>query len=81
MEINGESDHIHFLLDCPPSSPVSTAVARIKVISARMFLRRDGSQFWGKHRRTLWNSGYFSASPGGATLEVLRQYVESQGRA
>ena len=33
---------------------------------------RYGSQFWGNHSGTLWNSGYFAASTGGVSLEVLK---------
>jgi putative transposase len=71
----GEDDHIHFLLECPPSA----SVARLKAVSSKFFLNRYGSQFWGDHSRTLWNSGYFAASTGGVTLEVLKKYVENQG--
>jgi putative transposase len=40
VEVNGESDHIHFILECPPSTSVSNAVARIKSVSAKFFLNR-----------------------------------------
>jgi putative transposase len=79
IEVNGEADHIHFLLEIPPSASVSTVVARLKSVSSKFFLNRYGSQFWGSHSRTLWNSGYFAASTGGVTLEVLKKYVENQG--
>jgi REP element-mobilizing transposase RayT len=70
VEVNGEDDHLHFLLECPPSASVASAVARLKSVSSKFFLDRYGSQFWGKHSRTLWNSGYFAASTGGVTLEL-----------
>ena len=79
VEVNGEQDHIHFLIQCPPSASVATVVARIKSVSSKFFLNRYGSQFWGSHSRTLWSSGYFAASTGGVTLEVLKQYIENQG--
>ena len=41
--MNGH-DHIHFLLECPPSTSVSTAVARLKSVSSKFFLHRYGSQ-------------------------------------
>ncbi|MDA8357852.1 MAG: transposase, partial [Actinomycetota bacterium] len=28
----------------------------------------------------LWNGSYFAGSVGGASLEVLRRYIESQDR-
>lgn len=32
-------------------------------------------KFWGKH---MWAAGYFAASPGNVTDEVIMQYLESQ---
>lgn len=34
-------------------------------------------QFWGRH---LWARGYFAASSGNVTDEVIKQYIESQGK-
>jgi len=34
-------------------------------------------QFWGRH---LWARGYFAASSGNVTDEVIKQYIESQGQ-
>lgn len=33
-------------------------------------------QFWGRH---LWARGYFVASSGNVTDEIIAQYIESQG--
>ena len=33
-------------------------------------------QFWGRH---LWARGYFAASSGNVTDEIIKQYIESQG--
>jgi putative transposase len=79
IEVNGESDHIHLLIECPPTASLSSVVGRLKHTSAKFFLKRYGAQYWGKHAHTLWNSGYFVASTGGVTLEVLKKYVENQG--
>ena len=32
-------------------------------------------QFWGKH---LWGSGYFAASSGNVTDEVIAEYIRTQ---
>jgi len=81
IEVNGESDHIHLLIECPPTASLSSVVARLKAVSSKFFLNRYGAQCWGKHERTLWNAGYFVASTGGVTLEVLKQYAENQGQS
>jgi REP element-mobilizing transposase RayT len=39
------------------------------------------SFLFGKHERTLWSSGYFICSVGGATIDILKAYIESQSDA
>lgn len=79
-EINGEEDHLHFLLHYPPTANLSDVVGALKSKSAKAMLDRFGSFFYGKHERTLWSSGFFLCSVGGATLEILKAYIENQGR-
>jgi putative transposase len=78
LEINGEDDHIHFLLKYNPTDKLSDIVAVLKAKSASAVINRFGCFFWAKHKRTLWSSGYFLCSVGGATLDVLKLYIQSQ---
>ena len=34
-------------------------------------------EFWGRH---MWARGYFAASTGNVTDEIIKQYIESQGK-
>jgi len=79
-EINGEYDHIHFLLEAPPTTCPSEIIGKLKSKSASAVLDKFGSFFWGKHKRTVWSSGFFVCSTGGATLAVIKSYIENQGR-
>jgi putative transposase len=81
IEGNGDPDHIHLLIECPPTGSPSSVVGRLQHISAKFFLKPYGAQCWGHHKHTLWNSGYFVASTGRVTLETLKKYVENQGRS
>ena len=72
-------DHVHLLVSVPPSVSVSDLMQRIKGRSSRRMLEEFGElsrQFWGRH---LWARGYFAASSGNVTDEVIKQYIESQG--
>jgi len=72
-------DHIHLLVSVPPNVSVSDLMQRIKGRSRRKMLEEFGElnrQFWGQH---LWARGYFAASSGNVTDEIIRQYIESQG--
>ena len=72
-------DHIHLLVSVPPYLAVSKLMQQLKGASSRKMLQEFGElsrQFWGRH---LWARGYFVASSGNVTDEVIKQYIESQG--
>lgn len=72
------ADHVHLLVSVPPQIAVSDLVQRLKGRSARKMLEEFGElrrQFWGKH---LWARGYFVASSGNVTDEIIADYIESQ---
>jgi len=71
-------DHVHLLLSVPPNIAVSDLVQQLKGRSSRKMLEEFGElrrQFWGQH---LWARGYFVASSGHVTDEVIAQYIEMQ---
>ena len=71
-------DHVHLLLSVPPQVAVSDLVQRLKGRSSRLLLDEFNElrrQFWGRH---LWARGYFAASTGNVTDEIIKQYIESQ---
>ena len=74
------TDHVHLLVSMPPHLSASVLVQRLKGRSSRKMLEEFGElrrQFWGRH---LWARGYFVASSGNVTDEIVRQYIESQGQ-
>ena len=71
-------DHVHLLVSVPPHLSVSKLVQYIKGYSSRKLLMeyKDlNKQFWGKH---LWARGYFAASSGNVTDEVILEYIKNQ---
>lgn len=81
-EINGESDHVHFLLEISPTDRLSNVLGILKCCTAREIHDNfDLSMYYyGRHRRTLWSSGYFVVSTGGATLETIKKYIQKQNK-
>ena len=74
------TDHIHLLVSEPPYVSVSDLLQKLKGRSSRRMLQEFGElnrQFWGRH---LWARGYFAASSGNVTDEIIKQYIESQGQ-
>ena len=73
-------DHLHLLVSVPPHVSVSKLVQGLKGKTSRKLLgeyKRLASQFWGRH---LWARGYFVASSGTITDEVIAQYIEMQDK-
>ena len=81
VEINGEAEHVHLLVNMPPSISISYLVHSLKGTSSRV-MRKEFPDLARHYRRDrgLWSDSYFAGSVGGAPLSVLRQYIESQAR-
>jgi putative transposase len=81
VEFNGEPDHVHLLVDFPPKVAVSRLVNSLKGVSSRR-LRQEFPDlvrhYWRAQR--LWSGSYFAGSVGGASLSIVRQYIEQQNR-
>ena len=69
-------DHVHLLLDIDPQFGVHKAVKRIKGFSSRV-LRQEFKELTTK-LPTLWSNSYFVSTVGGAPLEMIKQYIQSQ---
>lgn len=76
LEIEVMPDHVHLLLSVDPQYGVNSVVKRMKGASSRL-LRQEYP--WLKSRiPSLWTNSYFVCTVGGATLEVVKQYIEDQ---
>ena len=71
-------DHIHLLVSVPPHLSVSKLVQYLKGYSSRklqMEYKELNKEFWGQH---LWARGYFVASSGNVTDDVIAEYIKNQ---
>ena len=72
-------DHVHLLLDVPPHLAPSRVMQAIKGKTSHHLLmdrRKLRESFWGRH---LWARGYFVATSGNVTDEVVAEYIRLQG--
>ena len=76
IEMEIMPDHVHLLLEVDPQFSIHRAVKNIKGKTSRI-LR---AEFISLRTRlpSLWTNSYFVATVGGAPLEVIKQYIESQ---
>jgi putative transposase len=72
-------DHVHILVSAPPNISASKIMQYVKGKSSRklmMEFRHLNKQFWGRH---MWARGYFVATSGNVTDEVIQEYIRLQG--
>ena len=79
VEMDGEDDHVHLLVEFPPTVQLSRLVNSLKGVSSRRLRQEYASHIkrhlWGGH---FWSRSYFVGTCGGAPLSVLADYVNSQ---
>ena len=80
--INGHvsKDHVHLFVSVPPYHSVSDVMKRVKGKTSHKLLsesRMLAKKFWGCH---LLARGYFAASSGNVTDEVIAEYIQLQNK-
>lgn len=76
----GKADHIHLLIDLAPKVAVATLCNVLKTVTSREIRRRYAQElrpyYW---KPVFWKRGYAAVSAGGASLEMLKKYIDQQG--
>ena len=78
VEMDGEGDHVHLLVSYPPKLAVSVLVNNLKSVSSRRIRILNTHIPRQSKSGAVWSRSYFACSAGGATIETLREYVQSQ---
>jgi putative transposase len=75
VELDGEDDHVHLLINYPPKVAVSSLVNRLKGVSSRMIRKKNypviRNKLWGN---ALWSPSYFA---GAVVVHPLRSFVNT----
>jgi len=78
VEMDGEDNHVHLLVEYPPKLAVSVLVNSLKGVSSRL-LRKERpdlkKRYW---KNVLWSPSYSASSCGGAPISIIKQYIEQQ---
>jgi putative transposase len=78
VQMDGEDDHVHLLVQYPPKVAVSALVNSLKGVSSRSLRQQRPDirqRYW---KGVLWSPSYFASSCGGAPISIVRQYIEQQ---
>ena len=79
LEMETMPDHVHLLVEVDPQYGIHKLIKAIKGASSRAL--RSEFPHLKSRLPTLWTNSYFVSTVGGAPLEVIKQYIESQKNA
>lgn len=71
-------DHVHLFVSVPPHLAISKLVQYLKGKSPYKLMQENkqvSRLFWGRH---LWGRGYFVATSGNITDEMIMEYIKNQ---
>lgn len=77
---NHDRDHIHVLFRAHPNTELSKFINAYKSSTSRMIKKNYlevKSKLWGS---SFWTKSYCLLTSGGISTEVIREYIETQGK-
>jgi putative transposase len=80
QEMEVDKDHTHFMIESEPKLSPLQILRRLKQESTYRIWQNHSElrrHFW--KEKTFWSDGYFCCSVGNASIETVREYIESQG--
>ena len=78
IEFNSDLDHLHILFKAQPKSEISKFINAYKSASSRLIKKEFPEVKKKLWQEAFWSRSFFLATTGGVTLDILKQYVESQ---
>lgn len=76
-----DKDHIHYMLETPPTISISKIVKLIKSYTTYHIWRSYDdylkTRYWAD--KTFWTDGYFACTVGNVSERILKKYIINQG--
>ena len=78
-EWNHDEDHVHILFRAHPNTEISKFINAYKSASSRL-LKKEYPEIKEKlWKEAFWSQSFCLLTTGGAPLEVIKKYIETQG--
>ncbi|SFV54321.1 Mobile element protein [hydrothermal vent metagenome] len=80
IEFNSDIDHLHILFKAESKSEIKKFLNAYKSASSRLIKKEFPeikSKLW---QDAFWSRSFFLATTGGVSLDILKEYVENQGK-
>lgn len=79
-EWNHDKDHVHILFKAHPNTEISKFINAYKSASSRLVKKEFPEikqKLWEEY---FWSKSYCLLTTGGAPIEVIKKYIENQGK-
>lgn len=80
VEWNHDKDHVHVLFKGQPKTELSKFINAYKSASSRLLKKEFPTIRQKLWKEMFWSRSFCLLSGGGAPIEVIRQYIENQGK-
>ena len=78
-EWNHDVDHVHVLFRGQPNTEISKFINAYKSASSRLIKKEFPEIRKSLWKEMFWSQSYCLISTGGATVDSIKQYIQSQG--
>ena len=78
-EWNHDIDHVHVLFRSHPNTNISKFINAYKSASSRLIKKEYPSIRTKLYKEAFWSQSFCLISTGGANIETIKKYIESQG--
>lgn len=78
-EWNHDIDHVHVLFRAKPNTTISKFINCYKAASSRLVKKEHPEIKKSLWKEMFWSQSYCLISTGGATIDIIKQYIETQG--
>lgn len=80
LEWNHDIDHVHLLFKAKPNTEISKLLNAYKSASSRRIKNEFPSIRKSLWKEYFWSKSYCLVTTGGVPLDVVKQYIENQGK-
>ena len=78
-EWNHDKDHVHILFRAEPNTEISKFINAYKSASSRLIKKEYPEIKEHLWKETFWSQSFCLISTGGATVDIIKEYIQTQG--
>lgn len=79
-EWNHDNDHVHILFKGQPNTEISKFINAYKSASSRLIKKEFPEICKSLWKEMFWSQSFCLLTTGGATVDIIQQYIQSQGK-